>query len=240
MAVPVVLVIVALVFFVIARSMAVEARLLAAEGVDTVAVVEDRTRRFWRDTEGRDRFTHYLTFAFTLPDGQRHQDRRQVSQALHDRVAVGDRIEIRYARSRPDINRLEGQDTTVTRVAMNLGSSLLLMVAGLMAWLNTGRLRAMLRAARRGPAGQARVMGQTVLQRRYGRLLKAPLTRLDWRDDAHNRSGRTPPVDQTLAAAFPPGARLTVWHDPESDHGFWEEELVPGSALRNRPDGAAG
>lgn len=223
--VPVLMLVVAIALFGAARQMAIEARLLAEEGVDTVAQVTGKERRRHTDSDGNVSYSYHLRYTFTTIAGESIRGTQSVSRRLHDSVGIGSRIPVRYVPSRPGLNRVEAEQTLPARLAMNIGSSLLLLGAGFVFWYLLGETRAMLRAVRHGHSGRAQVIAWKELQGKHSKSGKKPWQMMEWRDHANNHRGKTWPKKPALAQAFPPGSEITVWYDPRGDRGFWEWEI---------------
>ncbi len=225
--VPALLAMLAAGLFVYGRDMAIEARLLASEGVQTTGTVTRRERSSGMSGDPR----YYLRYEFYAPEVRRNVGGRQdVSQALYDRVSVGTRIAVYYAPSRPSVNALRRDDTRGVRAILFAGASLLSMAAAFLGWETWRNWRAMLRAARKGAPGSAWVTGWRdagFTSRRDG---KKPYKMMEWRGDAHNHLDLTGALDPALAERFPPGSAIKVWYDPKTGRGFWEEVILPGAA----------
>lgn len=231
--VPLLLAVVALGLFLAVREMAREARLLASEGVQTTGVVLEREHRR-RDGSSM----YFLRYEFTVMDGTRRIGRQRVSRALHDRARPGASIMVHYAQSRPSVNRVQRGDTIALRLVLGAVSGLLVLGAGFLTRVMWGDWRAMLRAARRGERGEAWVIAWHECPggpRKGGK--RADMT-MAWRDDNRNRSGQTGAMAAELAARHPAGSRISIWYDPHSERGFWEESILPGSAGMRGVDAA--
>jgi len=237
---PALLLLVAGGLFVWGTHMASDTRLLAAEGVEAIALITDREETRGRGLK-RSRYNHYLHFQFDLETGAAYHVRRRTSMLMYDQLQAGDEIAIRYVASQPDINRFEGELAFPWRLVINTGASILVIFALIIAYAGGLRLCAMRRAARHGSRGTARVISWVDSEDATGKNRAAPRHKMLWRDDAHNREGQTEVLDEmfdgALVSAFPPGSAITVWHDPASDLSFWEEELMPGTALQKQKHG---
>ncbi|MCC5986419.1 MAG: DUF3592 domain-containing protein [Pararhodobacter sp.] len=236
--VPVLVAIVALGMFAYAREMSIEARLMASEGIETTGQVIGREQRRSSASDGGTSIRYYLRYQFTPLDGQRRVGRQQVSKALHDRVRVNMPITVRYASSRPSVNRVERESTIGVRLLLNIGSSLLAMFAAFTAWAVWGDWRAMLRAVRKGEPGEAWVVGWRDVNEKPRKDGKPPHRIMEWRDEGRNLLGSTGGLKPALAERFPPGSPIRLWYDPRTGRGFWEESIMPGSAAARDVDGA--
>ncbi len=222
--------------FVWATHMSSDTRLLAAEGVESIALINDREQTRGRGFGKRPRYNHYLRFQFDLETGAAYHVRRRTSRMMYDQLQADDVIAIRYVASQPDINRFEGELAFPWRLVINTGACILVIFALVIALAGGLRLCAMRRAARYGARGTARVTSWVDYEEAIGKKRAAPRQKMLWRDDAYDREGQTEAFDEmfdgALPSAFPPGSVITVWHDPSSEQSFWEEELMPGTALR--------
>ena len=237
--VPVVLAVVAVVAFFGARQMAVDARLLAEEGVEVTGEVTRREQRRHTDTDGNVSYSYHVHYRFTTLEGQRLTSSQSVSRGLYDRARPGVPIEVRYAPSRPSLSRIERESTLVGRLIAYVITAVFLPGSVFLMWYLSGEFMGKWRAMRRGDHGRAQVIGWRESNVSSGKgNAKVQHMIMQWRDDARNRHGETWPRHPAMAKAFPTGSEVIIWYDPKSERAYWEWEIMAWSpsAMRRWQD----
>ena len=231
---PVLLALVAVVAFLGARQMAIDERLLASEGVEVTGEVTRREQRRHTDSDGNVTIRYHVHYTFTTLDGRRLTASQRVSRQMYDRARPTVPIVVRYAPSRPSLNRVEQQHTLLTRLLAYLIVAILLPGSAFLMWYFSGEFIGKWRAMRRGDHGRAQVIAWREEKGKPRKGRKAPRQIMQWRDDARNRQGETWPRDPALAEAFPAGSQVIIWYDPQSERAYWEWEIMPWSPLAMR------
>lgn len=215
--VPPILLLAGLVFSLIGWLMIATDNRLTREGVDTVAVVTDRTIRSERDSDG-DRVTrYYISYRFTPESGGTVQSRISVSRGRYDGYAVGQQVTVRYLPDSPGTNRLEGEggDRLVGTIFGLVGLACLIGGGGLGWWLVHGKLSA-IRAARYGEVREAEVVDHQITNTTVNGRAQY---RFRW-IDAARAEGQSTMMDHNRLPAV--GTVLKVYVDPRTGRG-WSE-----------------
>ncbi len=198
-----------------------KARLLDRHGVDGIATIDDKFTRTTRDSEGRNRTTHYLAYTFT-PEGRAPiSDRDSVGRSFYTQVRVGDDVPIRYVPHRPEVHEIDPGATALMGWvfgAIGLGAAGASVGVGGWMWR---RKQSVLRAARHGEVRQARVTG---LRRTNVQKNKRPMHVLQW-VDASGDHGESRMGPQEGFAPYPEGSVIVVYVDPQTGQGWWEEDF---------------
>jgi len=209
------------------------AQQLSAHGIDGTAVVTGKDVRESRDSEGRRSYTYYLSYDWALQGGGAHSGRSDVSRSRYNATAIGDRIPIVYVQHDPDIHEVEpGSNATIALLFLGVEAVTLLVLGGLGMFLYR-RIAAQLRAGRNGEVREARVLS---FEETNTTVNRHRMWRMHWRD-ATGALGQSGMMRRDRFDDFPEGSVIVVYVDPVTGRGFWEEELVPGTAAR-RPAAA--
>lgn len=202
-----------------------EARLVDRYGVEGFAVITDRETRTRRDSEGRTQTSYHLSYRFEMEgraSGDIWQEGSQsVSQRFYNRHRVGDRVPVVYVPHDPRRSQVEpGRDLILGAVFGGVGAMSLLLTLGLGWWMWQRKLSA-IRALQHGEMRQARVTGHSMTSLRVN---DQPRYAVDW-IDATGARGRTGPLSPKRLALAPIGSTIVIYVDPETDRGWWEEEV---------------
>lgn len=195
-----------------------EARRMARDGLDTVAVITHRNIRTSRDSDGNTR-THYRLHYIFNPTSDQHVEAAQdVSSRFYNSVQVGQEVPVRYLPYDPGRNALEPPGRVLPVVFLAIGLAASAITLSLVFVLGRNKL-SLIRAARLGEVRQARVTGHEITNTQVNGRTQY---RFGWLDaaGAEGRSAMTdyrelPEIDSVVA----------VYIDPRSGRGWWEGDF---------------
>lgn len=195
-----------------------EARTMARDGVQAVAVVTDRRILTQTDRDGSRSTRYVVAYRFNPSSDQTVDGDDQVSRALYDQLAVGQSVTVRFLPDDPARNDLEPDGPWLPAFLLALAGVALVVALGLGRMFG-GRKLSILRAARAGEVREARVTGHVTTNVQVNGRTQF---RFAW-TDAAGVPGQSALMD--LRALPETGSVVRIYVDPRSGRGWWEGDF---------------
>lgn len=216
--VPLIPLIIGLVFALMGAVFLGQARELARDGVEGVAVVTNREIHTRTDSDGN-RTTRYLvSYRFQPTSDQTVRGESSVGRAYYTGVIVGQEVPVRFLPRDPGVSELEPGGVILPVIFIGVGGVLVAIGLGL-GWFMLGNKLSALRAARHGEVREAKVTGHVPTNTQINGQTQY---RFEW-VDAANQHGESTMMD--FGALPAPGAVLRVYIDPRSGRGWSEQDF---------------